>query len=517
MVVKPLHTSVEAGSGNGTGSGGITTGASASVDSNAPSQLTIPEQLKLLRNPVYFCKTLCATNQYAEWQCDFLRDCRVVDDNGSIDLGQFPRNILLLAVNGSGKTELLADVIRYLLSTVLGCVIPVTSAVYRQLEMLKNYFDRQAAKFPGWQCVEGKLTAPNGNYCRWFATDSAGNVESFHAPFVVRVLDEVKSMSDDIVDATNRWHPKLTIWVSSKGLAVGRLYEAASVHRANWRVHEIDAFQCPWIPETWIDQQVAEHGRNSGLIKSMIYNEWNDVDTRNMVSLEAVNRCLKHPPAWGHDKIVVAGVDLSAARKGGDECVITHRQGNKVFEPFVVRGCVTEMEVVGVVLRHLREIKARYAFMDAGGLGGPMVARMQEVIGEDKSLTLIRENFGGKSKLDEGSYDRGTEIWAHMCRRIERRELILPNDGKLIGQIVTREVKPMSDGSVKLVSKDEARTKFGKSPDRADSLALCLCEPETSFKAITIIQQPETDYAELENLVGAARYNVTPDGFHLGD
>lgn len=480
------------------------------------------EQLYKLYDPsTYITAHRAGDKALAEWQIDFVRDCQVVkviDNVPTVDTSIYPRNIALLAVNGSGKTELIGELLFYFLETIPGCVIPITSSVYRQLEMLESYLRSNVHKHVGFEVKEGRLTHGSGNFARWFATDSEGSVESFHGPFLIRILDEVKSMADGIVDATNRWQPKLSIFVSSKGVALGRLYEVATVNRVNWSIHEVDAFMCPWISRQWIEQQVGEHGRNSGLIKSMIYNEWDDADCRNLIGMDAINKCVQNPPFLKGGSEIVAGIDLSAAKKGGDECVVYHRKGNQVQPPFIVNGCTTEMEVVGVVIRHLREIGAQHVFADAGGLGGPMISRMAEVLGENDKIELHRENFGGNAKCNDlGAYDRGTEIWSYMSRKIERREIAMPNDARTIGQIATREVKPMSDGTVKLVSKDESVKKFGKSPDRADALALCLCEPMGQMRTITWAREREQQGDVYEARTGnEPRYYVTSDGIDLG-
>lgn len=452
-------------------------------------ELKATPELMRLRDPAVFVGTLCMDHALVDWQKKFLRACRVVDERGKIKEG-FPRYVALAAVNGSGKTELLSGLIRYLLSTVPGCMVGLTSSVYRQLEMVRKYLDKGSEKFKeGWHCVDGLLRAPNGNEARWFCADNAGSVESFHAPFMVRILDEVKSISDDIIDATNRWHPSLSIFVSSKGNASGEFYRCFTVNRTKWERFEVDSSMCPWLSKDFLDGLIREKGENHPLVASMIRNEWSDVTSRSLISLSSINKCLDHPPIWLNDG-VVAGVDLSAARKDGDECVIMWREGNHVREPFIIRGAGSEMEVVGICIRQLKGIGAKHVFLDEGGMGGPMISRMQEILEGDHSIELHRINFGGKSKML--SANRGTEIWEEMARKIERREIAIPRDDRLIGQLTSREFEVKSDGKLKLVSKEVMRRRGLDSPDRADSLALCLMEPE-KVNAITLNDAEQDD------------------------
>ena len=71
--------------------------------------------------------------------------------------------------------------------------------------------------------------------------------------------------------------------------------------------------------------------------------------------------------------------------------------------------------------------------------------------------------------------DMGTEMWGVMGQALET--LSLPDDIILIEQMATRQYKIKPDGRIKLETKDEMKKRSLSSPDRADALALCLCEP----------------------------------------
>ena len=387
----------------------------------------------------------------------------------------------------------MAKAIFYLLSTVRGCGIGIISKVYRQLEMLHKHMGRFIGNFPGWKLIEGELIAPNGNWARWFATDSASDVESLHAHFMVAMLDEVKEMDADVVDAVGRWHPSLRIEVSSKGIELGRFYDRFTKDRSFWNLSEVDASQCPWINKRMMEQEEAQLGRNHPYIKSTYYNEWNSSGLNTLIPLNQVQSCVQHPPHHTHNGQYIGGLDLSAGKRGGDECVLMYRLGNKVFDPVVFMGFTDEMAVVGEVVRALRRLKIAHVFADAGGVGGPMISRLAEVL-MGKEIVLHRVAFGGKPHSTGGKTlyaDRAIEIWQNMADVIESRRIALPKDDKLIGQIATREYKLMSSGARRLISKEEQKEKYGRSPDRADALALALLEPPFVQPNATGPQKPD--------------------------
>jgi hypothetical protein len=366
------------------------------------------------------------------------------------------------------------------MDTIPGCGIGFTSHVSRQCEALERYLQQHQLlpRYKDWNCVSGKLNAPNGNWARWFTAKDVGAVESLHANFMVRIVDEVKSMKDEIIDATNRWQPKLTIFLSSKGLSSGRFFDCFTTLREFWQIQEINAYDCPWISQPWIEEQIATHGQNSALVKSMITNEFSDVDLKNLVNLEMVNDILRHEPLWEDNGQIVAGLDVSAARKDGDECVIYHRKSNKVFAPWACPTSENEMEVVGRVINRLKEIKPDYLFIDKGGSGGPVAARIAEVIESENGRTKIIRTGFGDAPIDKVKYwKKNAEMYGVLMKKIVERKIILPRHDKTIGQITSRQYTVNSSGQIVLESKDTMRRRGMRSPDYADALVLCLQEP----------------------------------------
>lgn len=441
------------------------------------------DQIIKLYDPAVYCGLYCrepASWKYSEQQLKFMRACRVVAPDLKIHLGDFPKNFALAAVNGVGKTQIIADLIRYLMDTIPGCGIGFSSHVARQCEALERYLDQHQLqpRYKDWKCVSGKLEHPNGNWARWFTAKDVGAVESLHANFMIRILDEVKSMKDEIIDATNRWQPKLTIFISSKGLMSGRFYDCFTTLKPYWTTFEIDAYSCPWISAKWIEEQIGTHGRDSALVKSMVTNQFSDVDLRNLVNYEMYNQIVKQPPAFYDDQLVYAGLDVSAARKDGDDCVLYHRQGNKVAIPWSCPTSDNEMEVVGRVMQRLREVRPDYLFIDKGGAGAPVAARIAEIIESEKGKTkVIRTGFGDKA-IDGQKYVRkNAELYGVLAKKIIDRLIILPDHDKTKSQLTSRQYTVNSQGQIVLESKDTMRRRGMKSPDYADALVLCVQEP----------------------------------------
>ena len=67
-------------------------------------------------------------------------------------------------------------------------------------------------------------------------------------------------------------------------------------------------------------------------------------------------------------------------------------------------------------------------------------------------------------------YNLSAEWWSTVGQRIERRQIIIPNDEKLISQLTSRRKLYDSRGRERLESKADLKSRGVESPDRADAL-----------------------------------------------
>jgi hypothetical protein len=501
----------EGDSGNGAGTTGGTIPKDGQLDSKRANSeqpptgtITIERCVSSLRHPANYGLTYCRPEgfQYSTRQLDLLGNCQVVSNDNRLELSRFPLNIAVGCINGFGKTECASDITRYCLDNIPNCTVVYTSKVYRQCKNFHRYLKKQQ-ELPRykdkWDCIERTLRAPNGNEAHWFATKDANAVESFHSPFLVRIIDEAGAMDDDIIDNTKRWNPKLTIYLSSKKLKKGRFYESFTKNRGHWILVEANYKDCPWISERQYEEDVKELGVDSAVIKSMYLNEWSDHGIRNLISIESIDRCLETPPAWNHGNERIAGLDLSAARKGGDECVLMWREGNRVHPPFIIEGAKNEMEVVYIALAKIKELKIKHVFADAGGMGGPMIARMEEILQGDESVKVQRTYFGNTKDIPKPYSNKATFMWDQMAKMIADRKIIIPNDSELISQLTLREYEILGDLNMRIVPKEVMRHRGDGSPDRGDALALCLMEPAIDRESKTSNHFDKNSLRELQS------------------
>jgi hypothetical protein len=95
------------------------------------------------------------------------------------------------------------------------------------------------------------------------------------------------------------------------------------------------------------------------------------------------------------------------------------------------------------------------------------------------------------------------EWYSTVGQLIERRQIIIPNDEKLIAQLTSRRKLYDSKGREKLESKADLRARGCESPDRADALIGSIILAQTSqidWKAALAFQKQIKDQLRLDYL-----------------
>jgi hypothetical protein len=89
---------------------------------------------------------------------------------------------------------------------------------------------------------------------------------------------------------------------------------------------------------------------------------------------------------------------------------------------------------------------------------------------QEENFYLHRFNNGSPAKRSDIYANLAAEWWSTVGQLIERRQIIIPNDEKLIAQLTSRRKLYDSRGREKLESKADLRARGVESPDRADAL-----------------------------------------------
>ena len=417
--------------------------------------------LGLLRVPLY------------DWQQDVLFDL------------ERPGQVALRCPNEAGKTaHIAASAVLWHMSCFPGSITVATSGSWRQVKhQLVPALNRHGGKpaFRQWTFREESITAPNGSKFLAFSTNDPGKFEGFHnmaeievepgvfeRPPLFILVDEAKTVDQQIYEAVDRCRPDRLLLMSSPGGSMGEFCNAFGRNRAQYRCHAVGLKDCPHIDRAKIAKLIAKYGEGHPFILSSVHGQFaDDPDSGHVVTSTQVEACTRLGLQW------LAGerhafLDFAA---GGDENVIALREGNRVTLPACWRETNT-MAACGEFIRWFRKLGLQDWMIsgDGGGLGRVMLDRLAEL-----GWNINRVDNGGKANEPEAYADRGSEIWGEGARQIESGQIILPNDPDLIAQLTSRQWEDRtSDGKLKLVSKKKMKAAGLPSPDRADGVMGCL-------------------------------------------
>ena len=228
----------------------------------------------------------------------------------------------------------------------------------------------------------------------------------------------------------------------------------------------------PYLPAGYEDELRESYPEE--LVKAWLEGNWDVMEGGNFLFpyaqiRSAVNRELgevKPTNLW-------AGQDI--ARGGDDSSVFTVRDGYKVI--YTDSWAKTDlMETTGLILTKLDKwgVAPSNVNLDAVGVGAGVYDRLRE------QKVMVNAIIAGGEPMDKDHYiNSRAEMYDNLRKRFEAGTISIPDDQDLIAQLSSIRFKIASDKKLQIVSKEDMkRTYHLKSPDKADSLALCFYEPE---------------------------------------
>ena len=206
------------------------------------------------------------------------------------------------------------------------------------------------------------------------------------------------------------------------------------------------------------------------------------------VVTEAANRQIAEEEVAG--AVSIMGVDV--ARFGDDDTIITHRKGLACYPQIKLHGLNT-MEVASAVASHYWRIKPDAIIVDAGAMGAGVIDRLRQM----GMPNVFEVNFGGAA-IDSNRY---ANIRAEMYFKVLqwlKSGASIPNDVDLKSELTVTEYKYTQAGKIILQPKEQIKELTGRSPDRADSLALTFAVPVSKPSEHKVVNKANTDYKLFE-------------------
>lgn len=205
---------------------------------------------------------------------------------------------------------------------------------------------------------------------------------------------------------------------------------------------------------------------------------------------DSMNRNTK--PEYGD--IHTYGVDV--ARYGNDSSVISKRTGYNIHDMQSVKGYNT-MELANLVISKYESdsLKPDAIFVDTIGVGAGVYDRLEE-----RNYRAVEANVGMKPENATLYVNKRAEMY-FMLRDWIRKGGCLPSDPDLKEELmaVTYEYSAIN-GKIQITAKDKIKELIGRSPDKADSVAL-------HFFSTVVPAAVKGDLMSIQNTVMNKRLN----------
>ncbi len=208
-------------------------------------------------------------------------------------------------------------------------------------------------------------------------------------------------------------------------------------------------------------------------IKSMLEGDWSALEGGNFLfPYKDIQSAKSRDLEVKETDIKWAGIDI--AREGDDQSVFTVRQGNKVI--YTDSWMKTDlMQTTGIILQKMERfnLEAKHVNLDCVGVGAGVYDRLRE-----QKVYINGIIAGGEPQDKEHYVNIRAEMYDNLRKKLEANSISIPDDMDLGAQLSSIRFKIASDKKLQIISKEEMKKTYRiKSPDKADSLALCFYEP----------------------------------------
>jgi phage terminase large subunit len=230
-----------------------------------------------------------------------------------------------------------------------------------------------------------------------------------------------------------------------------------------------DPKRTPRVSEDHARDMIAEHGRENPWVMATILGLFPPSGFSSLIGITDIEaaQARHYRPEEYQTASVILGVDV--ARQGDDQSVIARRQG-VVLHPLRSMRIPDTTQVAAQVSIERDSHSADAVFVDeSGGYGAGVIDDLRR-----RRYSPVGVQFGG-SPIDARFFDKRSEMLFLACEWIKAGGA-LPPDVELKAELLALRYVYQKD-KFRVVPKDIIKKELGRSPDKADALALTFAYP----------------------------------------
>lgn len=308
---------------------------------------------------------------------------------------------------------------------------------------------------------------------------------------ILVIFDEASAIADTVWEAAEGYLTDTDTQIvfacfGNPTRTTGRFHRVCT-RPGSWQYHRVDSRTVRFTNKGQLQEWVDEYGEDSDFVRVRVKGMFPRAGFANFIPPELADtaragRRFVHRHAYAaHQKIL----SIDPARFGDDFSVITLRQGLKVFYQVALSG-FDGPELAGRVVELVRQEKGISCIVyDANGNGADLDSALRRA---PDLPPLIPVMWSIPAKDDKHYFNQRSEAWGKMKDWLTAGEI--PDDDQLIDELCSLDYGYDGLFRIQLQSKKDMKKNGGKSPDRADSLALSFIPELIDRKIVTAKVRP---------------------------
>ncbi|NBC17176.1 MAG: hypothetical protein GVY18_07655 [Bacteroidetes bacterium] len=340
---------------------------------------------------------------------------------------------------------------------------------------------------------------PDGRRIIGRATDRPERIQGYSGPACLYLIDEASGFARNLYEAlvgntaggsaTDDAAVAKFVLTGNPTQTTGIFHDAFTRQREHWQCFTISSEDTPNARENrvvipglatrdWVEKQADVYGRDSDMFRVRALGQFPTQGSNAVVGVADIDAAIERGKTAQPNEADLLHIGVDVARFGDDDSVIVPRRGNYIY-PLRVHHGMDVTEVAGLVMACVRELKTTTRFerpvvkVDVIGIG----AGVADVLRHEPDIAVVDVNVAEVSTDTERWPRLRDELWFGLSNFLSEGGA-LPDDEMLAGELGAPTYKPDVRGRMVVEPKEVTKKTLGRSPDRADGVALSLYDTQ---------------------------------------